>query len=90
MSSEKSFRVWKLRTRDEIPDGVQPFAVNAASPEDAASRIACELSMGGFYRVHAVGEFAYAKIVRIVPVTTYEAVEEEALPSQADDVKGTT
>lgn len=79
--TEQSFRVWKLRKRGALPEG-NPFCVNASTHEDAASQIACELSMGGFYLVdlpqtsHRAGD---ARAIRIVPVTTYEAVAEHDL-----------
>jgi hypothetical protein len=61
--------------------------VDAPKHEDAASQIACELGAGGFYCVDlpqtslSAGD---ARIIRVVPVTTYEAFEEDAsaLPKQ--------
>jgi len=77
--ADEAYRVWKLRFSDKTPS--EPaFCVNAKSPEAAASQIALELSMGGYYRVHRTDGSA-AVVVRIVPVTTYEAVE--TITSQA-------
>jgi hypothetical protein len=74
MADDIAYRVWKLRFSDQAP--TEPsFCVNAASPEAAASQIALELSMGGYYRVHEANSPLQAFVVRIVPVTTYEAVE---------------
>lgn len=71
------YRVWKpWSDRFFTPRSDQPsFCVNADSHEEAASQIAMELNAGGFYRVHATDNAGDAKVVRIVPVTTYEAVE---------------
>ena len=81
MDTDKSFRVWKLASKDAPPPACPPFAVNAASPKDAASQIAMELSMGGHYHVHAADTPGDAWIIRIVPATIYVV---EALPTKAD------
>lgn len=75
--ANRSFRVWKLRARDAAPQGTAPFCVDAPTHEAAASQIAMELSMGGFYCVDlppSERRAGDARIIRIVPVTTYEAV----------------
>ncbi len=82
--SDRAFRVWKLSFANKAPSG-PAFCVNAASPEAAASQIALELSMGGYYRVHETCEPPKACVVRIVPVTTYEAVE--TISSQAPGIQ---
>lgn len=85
--ADQSFRVWKLTSREQTPYG-QPYAVNAETHEGAASQIAMELERGGFYRVDLpptslrAGD---ARIIRVVPVTTYEACEEAASLVLASD-----
>jgi len=71
-----AYRVWRLH--DNYLFAAQPdepaFCVNADSHEEAASEIAMELGVGGRYRVHATDLAGDAKLIRVVKVTTFEAV----------------